>query len=159
IDVGLPVERLRMFEVVDTPGTGAAAAKADLVAARVPLVHLPIWCTVASRAWKESERKAWSRLARASRASGMLVVTQVDLLPHKTDLAKVLARLQHETAGEFAEILPLAIPDALKSSVVDGAASTQALWMDSGGARLEATIARRLADIAGRRVVAARRAL
>src|SRR5262249_25443071 len=59
IDVGLPIERLRMFEVVDTPGTGAATPKADLVAAREPLVHLPIWCTVASRAWKESERKAW----------------------------------------------------------------------------------------------------
>lgn len=159
IDVGLPVERLRLFEVVDTPGTGAAAQKADRIEARAPLVHLRIWCTVAARAWKESERKAWSRLAGARRPSGMLVVTQTDLLAHKADITKVLGRLQHETAGQFAEIIPLAIPDALKSSTVDGAASTQALWSDSGGARLEAAIARRLADIAERRVAAARHAL
>ncbi|MEI9899408.1 MAG: hypothetical protein WDN31_03910 [Hyphomicrobium sp.] len=47
------------FEILDTPApseTGAVSFDGDI----------RIWCTVATRAWTESERSVWSGLAAAT---------------------------------------------------------------------------------------------
>lgn len=159
VEVGLPVERLRTFEVIDMPGTGNPAQDVRRFERQLALAHLPIWCTVATRAWRESERREWLRLADTRKARGLLVVTQADLLAERTDLAKVLDRLDSETAGLFRMIVPVALPDALSSSVISGTPQTQDLWVKSGGAQLERAISNLLSEIAEHRVTSAKQAL
>jgi hypothetical protein len=159
VDVGLPVERLRTFEVIDMPGTGNPVRDVSGFGKQLSLAHLPIWCTVATRAWKESERREWSQFVDARKARGILVVTQADLLADKGDLTKVLDRLHRETTSLFRAIVPVAIPDAMASSIVSGKPETLSLWVSSGGAQLEAAIADLLSGIAEHRVTRAKQAL
>ena len=55
LEIGLPSERLKEFEILDTPAlSGWDGANTD--------GDIRIWCTVATRAWTESERVYWSAL-------------------------------------------------------------------------------------------------
>jgi hypothetical protein len=166
IDVGLPLERLRKFEIIDTPGMGSPSPLwngADSEC-RLPFAHLPIWVTAAPRAWRESERRAWTDLGERHRATGLLVVTQTDLLSGPDDVARVLERLTAETAGLFASVIPLSLPEAIASSVIgktagqDEAKQDEA-WAKSGGAQLEQAITLILEEIAARRLASAKSAL
>lgn len=150
LDVGLPLDRLLSFEVIDTPGFGNADGNAHSGERLLALTHLPIWCTVATGAWKESERLAWQRLAAGPQRCSILAVTQADLLA-SGDLAKVLDRLDGEVGGSFDHVVPISILDALSSSWVSGAEDGQAAWVASGGALLESTITDALALIADHR--------
>lgn len=159
IDIGLSIERLKVFEVIDMPGTGNPVQDVSRFERQRSLAQLPIWCTVATRAWKESERKEWSRLPEVRKARGILVVTQTDLLPDRNDLDKVLERLRRETAGHFRAIVPLASLDAFASSMVSSTSDKSDLWVESGGEKFEMEITKSLSDLAAQRVKLARRAL
>ena len=158
LDVGLPIERLRTFEVIDTPGSGNPKREGGLERPW-PRAHLAIWCTVAARAWKESENAEWLQRSHAHRARGVLALTQVDLLPGPEDLGKVLTRLHSATAEFFTAIVPLATNAAIAASVAGSEAQPEARWVDLGGALLESTIMTALAGIAEQRVTSAKRAL
>lgn len=159
VDIGLPLERLHKFEVVDTPGIGSALWDGECLERRLPFAHLPIWVTAASRAWRESERRAWLKFGQRYWACGLLVVTQTDLLSGPDDVACVLERLTAETDGLFASIIPLCLPKAIDASVVASAAGDNEAWIESGGARLEQAITLALENIAARRVASAKRSL
>lgn len=159
IDIGLPVERLKVFEVIDMPGGSNPARDISGFERQVALGNILIWCTVAARAWKESERKQWSRLRAERKDQSFLVVTQIDLLPDRGDLQKVLERLDGETAGQFRTIAPLAIPDAVMSSAIGPASANSNLWASSGGRRFEADLERSLSELSDQRVLLAQRAL
>lgn len=159
IDVGLPIERLRKFEVVDTPGINSPLCEGESYERRLPFAHLPIWATAASRAWRESERRAWLRTRKIHWAPSILVVTQTDLLSGPKDVACVLERLAAETSGLFAWILPLCLPQAIDASVIGNAGCHNEAWAISGGARLEQAITIALEEIAARRVASAKRSL
>jgi hypothetical protein len=159
IEVGLPLKRLRTFEVIDTPGTASPYWDAHRFERQWSLANLPLWCTVAARAWKESERKAWWKLPKALQARGILVVTQIDLLSERKDIARVLGRLQAETAGQFRAIAALSMPEAIASSLIGSEARGDNLWRESGGAEFERLLTRGLTETAEHRVASAKRAL
>lgn len=99
IEIGLRNSRLKDFEILDTPG-GTSPADALALPPLSPL-RIPLWCTVATQAWKESERSAWASLAGRFRRHGLLVVTGIDRINSPDDAAHLAARLNHEAAPHF----------------------------------------------------------
>jgi predicted GTPase len=101
LHVGMPLDRLRTLNPIDTPGLGLgdpvleertikACRSADLV----------VWCTPAMQAWKASEQHVWLSLPRSVRRRGILAVTFMDALNAPGDAARVMARL-HAAAGDL----------------------------------------------------------
>lgn len=92
VEVGLPEPRLRSFELIDTPADGDLSALADEA-------DILIWCTTATRAWTESERRKVMDLPARFRRSSVLVATHADALS-EADGERVLERLR-DVAGEL----------------------------------------------------------
>ncbi|HLN08390.1 MAG TPA: dynamin family protein [Xanthobacteraceae bacterium] len=97
LEVGLPSDRLLRFDLVDTPGV-AAAEELDPLELRTS--DLLLWCTIATQAWKASERGLWMSLPPRHRRHAILVVTHRDALQAQ-DVDKVAGRLAVETEGCF----------------------------------------------------------
>jgi hypothetical protein len=94
LEVGLPSEHLRRVEVLDFPGSANPLFHADVAMIPRQGVDAVIWATVATQAWRETERQAWSKLPQRLRRRGILAVTQCDLVRDETDFSKLKARLQ-----------------------------------------------------------------
>jgi hypothetical protein len=112
-DVGLPVERLRVIEIADLPGISdpwLQEQKLDIASLGIDAV---LWCTLATQAWKESERMAFVNVPAPVRQHGLLVVTNKDLLKGEGQEAKVLGRLTHLAGGLFRNIILLSTPQTL----------------------------------------------
>jgi energy-coupling factor transporter ATP-binding protein EcfA2 len=93
LEVGLPSEQLRRIEILDFPGAANPLFNADLAAIPRQGVDAAIWATVATQAWRETERRAWSKLPRRLRLRGLLAVTHRDLIGSEDDFSKLKARL------------------------------------------------------------------
>jgi hypothetical protein len=159
IEVGLPLERLRLIEVVDTPGTESAQLELDTSEVEFRTADMPVWCTVAAQAWKESERRAWARVPDALRARGVLVVTRIDQLRDATEVAALRRRLEREIDGAFVAMVFLAIPDAIAASGTARPDGATAPWRRSGGEALEDVVALAVAENANDRISKARQTL
>lgn len=105
LEVGLPSPRLRSVQLIDLPGL--ADPRFENVADGLALhdVDAVLWCTVATQAWKESERIAWSLIVSRLRDRAILVVTHRDLLACAADETKLLARLHHMAGPAFQDIV------------------------------------------------------
>lgn len=98
IEIGLPIEHLKEFELLDTPGGYVPGAG-------MPDAQVFLWCTVATRAWTESERAHWSALPRRCWRRGWLLATHKDALSGPDDIDKVDQRLRRATAGRFRDVI------------------------------------------------------
>ncbi|AHB50139.1 hypothetical protein W911_09065 [Hyphomicrobium nitrativorans NL23] len=125
LQVALPLERLQGFQILDTP----SMVKPDTFVRDADIV---IWCTVATRAWTESERATWSALPKRCRRNAMLVVTHKNALNGEEEARHVTERLREVTQGLFRDVLLI---DAAGEA---GAASP----MDGGGDDLSARLRR-----------------
>ena len=108
LEIGLPSERLSEFEILDTPAMSAAHGINDEGDIR-------IWCTVATRAWTESERAFWSALPRRSWRNALLVATHKDALEDPADAIKIEWRLRAAAGDMFRDIILVSATDAGKS--------------------------------------------
>lgn len=139
LQVMLPIAWLRGYQILDTPPSASPAAfvgDADIV----------IWCTVATRAWTESERAMWSALPQRCSRHALLVATHKDGLDTEDDIAHVVARLRSLTAGQFRDVI---LVDA--EGVRDGSdvGPEDASW--NGADELRLGVARLAADIMERK--------
>ena len=98
VEIGLPVDSLKHFELLDTPG-GYVPGDA------MPDAQVFIWCTVASRAWTESERAHWSSLPPRCWRHGWLLATHKDALAGPDEIDRVEQRLRRATAGLFRDVI------------------------------------------------------
>jgi hypothetical protein len=98
IEIGLPNERLAAFEILDTPGGYVPGLDG-------PDAQVFIWCTVAPRAWTESERAHWSSLPQRCWQNGILVATNKDALGRAGELERVAERLRGATGGLFRDVV------------------------------------------------------
>jgi hypothetical protein len=98
IEIGMPSLRLAAFEILDTPSGYVPGAGQ-------PEAQIFIWCTIATRAWTESERARWSSLPPRCWHNGLLVATHKDALAGADEVARVEQRLRSATAGTFRDIL------------------------------------------------------
>jgi hypothetical protein len=139
IQVALPIEGLKNYQILDTPPSPTPAvfvADADIV----------IWCTVATRAWTESERATWAALPRRCSRNALLVATHKDGLDTDEDVAHVKERLRNLTRGLFRDVV---LVDA--EGVRDGATAVPDDDPWNGARELREAIARLAEGIAERR--------
>ncbi|MGE3229064.1 MAG: hypothetical protein AB7J30_06465 [Hyphomicrobium sp.] len=138
LQISLPIEQLRSFQILDTPPSVSPAAfvgEADLV----------IWCTVATRAWTESERAAWFSLPQRASRNAILVATHKDGLETDDDMSRVTSRLKSLTNGQFRDVI------LVDAEGVGEAATTAANDEWSGALELRDGVRRAVADIIERR--------
>ena len=100
IDVAVPIDALKTFELIDTPGTTAAEEQMCRSVAMARHAHSVIWCTLGTQAWKASEVACARALGARASGHGILAVTHVDLLD-VGDQRKVRHRLETETHDHF----------------------------------------------------------
>jgi hypothetical protein len=137
LELGLPNPRLASFDLVDTP---ALSTPAQLDSLR-PGADLLLWCTVATQAWKESERRLWMTVGRRHRRRAILVATHRDNL-RGDDIGKIRSRLTAETTDCFGAITFVC------ASRRDGSPLRRE---DSGAAELDALITSSLSAMAEQR--------
>src|ERR1700730_11909792 len=101
LEVGLPGARLLKFDLIDTPGIFEPE---DLDPLELRTSDLLLWCTIATQAWKASERALWLSLPKRHHRHAILVVTHRDALCEE-DVNKVAGRLAIETEGCFRAIV------------------------------------------------------
>lgn len=99
IEIGLPNDGLKNFDILDTPGGFDADTLLTLPA--IPAVRVPVWCTVATQAWKESERRTWISLEPQVRRFGILAVTGLDRITDGEAARRMLMRLKSEALPYF----------------------------------------------------------
>ena len=151
LDVVLPLERLRVMEIVDLPGISDPWLQPQSLDVTRLGIDAAIWCTLATQAWKDSERIAWLGLPDEIRRHGLLIATNKDLL-QGDEQTRVLARLRSLAGALFQDIVMLATPQAL--SALDPRlteADRTALGQASGGAALEGHMKAMLQSLARRR--------
>ncbi|MCC7251782.1 hypothetical protein [Hyphomicrobium sp.] len=135
LQIALPIERLKTYQILDTPPSANPATfvgDADIV----------VWCTVATRAWTESERAAWSALPQRCNRNALLVATHKDGLDTQDDITYVTERLKGLTRGQFRDVV---LVDA--EGAGEGGDASQA-----GADVLREAIQRLASDIAERRM-------
>ena len=104
IEVGVPIEALRDFEILDLQGLTTDTADVDRARRLCATAHMAIWCTVASQAWRASELALWTALSKRFSQSSVLAVTHVDGLS-ATDREKVSRRLERTAGPKFRSIV------------------------------------------------------
>jgi energy-coupling factor transporter ATP-binding protein EcfA2 len=153
LEVGLPASILRSVEILDFPGS----ANVLLPAARQdPLgygIDAAIWTTVATQAWRESERIHWLALPQKVRSHSVLAVTFCDVIGGgEADMKRLQARLEQSARPYFREICYVGAGDAGPAAAASGGqalfAQVRGLAREFASRRLEkaSAIARRLAD-------------
>ncbi|MEZ5875969.1 MAG: dynamin family protein [Hyphomicrobiales bacterium] len=136
MEIGLPNDLLRYVELLDTPGFSDPYHASDRTLAAVDRVHIGLWCTLATQAWRYSEQILWTSLPEHLRTAWILVVTHGDSLPTERDRRRVMTRLQREAGEFFQKIVMISVPDAIRSRASDGSIVDTALWRASGGEAL-----------------------
>lgn len=137
LQVSLPIEWLRGYQVLDTPPSVSPSAFVDDA-------DIVIWCTVSTRAWTESERAAWMALPGRCSRNALLVATHKDGLDTEDDIAYVTQRLRSVTYGQFRDVV---LVDGENASEADRPADLG--W--SGADELRGVVGRLASDIMERR--------
>ena len=137
--VGVPLPRLKTFELIDTPGfaTGYGGAVDEFCVEACRRSHVAIWCTVATQAWKASEAAMWSRLPCRLRQRSILAVTHADGIHNDRDRQRLMERLAAEAAPHFSGAALIATCDAHAALATPEAADASSRWASSGGRELE----------------------
>ena len=139
LEACIPNPRLAAFDLVDTPGLSTPAQLGILELRATDLV---LWCTPATQAWKESERRLWMSIPRRHHWDAILVATHRDHLRDDIEIRRVCTRLATETVGCFRSIVLVC------ASARGGARTGQ--QRDSGAAELDDRIEESLCAIAQR---------
>lgn len=160
LHVGLPVDRLRQFELIDTPGLASGMSRLDGVNLRAcARANIAIWCTASTQAWKATEQTAWGALPDRLRRSSVLVATLADRLNSERDRSRVEARLRGEVAAQFTGMAMVAAAEIDELRRNPAAPDHAARWISSGGEAIDAIVERLVQDVLTGRENGTRRVL
>ena len=161
LELGLPLAVLQTFEVIDTPGVSIQGENLERLAAVGKQADLAIWCTLATQAWRASERQLWDMVNARIRTSSLLAVTHADALtPVEQD--RVQERLQREAAPVFFDTAMIALSDQPTMEAGNGASGKEPApvsAVDGGTIALRRKLGAALGHVEQRRLTAARRAV
>jgi len=119
LEVGFPSSILHLVEIMDLPAGHLSVPGCGMDAA--------IWTTVATQAWRESERAQWARLPQAVRSRSLLAVTFCDLVTDReSNLRRLQARLETSAKSSFRGVCFVANGDEEPSAA---AAANKALFV------------------------------
>jgi len=141
-EIGLPNKLLLDFVLLDTPGFADPSNDPQCTLDVLENVDICIWCTLATQAWRQSERETWLSLPSRLRPHGILLATHIDTLAHAGEHERVRSRLEHEARDLFGDVVLLSVPDAMRARQADGRIADSELWRESGGKALSAALKR-----------------
>ena len=172
LHAGVVIPRLKLFELIDTPGlqpggaAGAGAGRADRLALEAcRRAHIAIWCTASTQAWKASEAQMWRLVPERLKSHSLLVATLSDALNNDRDRFRVEERLQAEAGPHFAAVILAAGAEVEALRADPNARDHAERWTSCGGEAIDrelqalidrekadrtASVARVLARIVGR---------
>lgn len=104
---------LEVCDLIDFPGISDPNMSSEVWQRMLCDVDAILWCTHATQAWRQSEAAVWETIPEPVKARSLLLVTKFDKLHSDRDRARVLARLQKETGGQFDAIFPISLTRAL----------------------------------------------
>ncbi|MEZ5842818.1 MAG: hypothetical protein R3D27_03700 [Hyphomicrobiaceae bacterium] len=133
LEVGLPVARLKNFEVLDTPAGFDTRRLEALPGLTGPIIA--VWCTMATQAWKANEQASWLALDSRIRRHGVLAVTALDRIADDGERSRLADRLTG-TAGRCFRAIAASSREPLVEEFAGGAALAETLE----------TLARQLGD-------------
>lgn len=119
---------LDFCDIIDFPGISDPNMDSEVWERVLVEADAVIWLTHATQAWRQTEAAVWESVPEHVRENSILLVTRYDKLVTENDRRRVLARLRKETEGQFAEIFPISLTEAL-----DGRDDFE-LWKSSGAA-------------------------
>ena len=136
--IKLPLGMLKGVEIFEVPfhhEGGIAQSDLELIGD----ADLIVWVTIASQAWRLSEKAIIESLPWHAREKSILAISRADKLKGPEDLDKIEIRLQEDASQFFSEIVFIqASTDKLHRAMSDTRA-----WEETGGAAL-ASIAHEL---------------
>jgi len=141
LEVMLDLPFLKQFEIFDTPGTADPSRSIDQLLTVVNEVDFVVWCTNATQAWRESERRMWENLPLELKHRSLLILTHVDLPSIKPSLSRLMKRMKKEAAPLFKKIIAMELLTAASARDEHGKVIDQAGWKTSGGADCLETMA------------------
>ncbi len=143
LHVGLAADRLKLFELIDTPGLASGDFRLDKVNLEACRhANIAIWCTAATQAWKATETLTWEAVAQRLHRNGLLIATLADALNTDRDRMRVEARLRHEASRSFAGIAMVTAAEVDELRRSPDAPDHAERWIASGGEKLDAEITR-----------------
>jgi hypothetical protein len=101
VEVGLPIETLKRIEILDFPGSANPLFPTNLPDVLRHGIDAAVWATVATQAWRETERIAWLALPERVRSRGLLAVTHCDLIASPEDFRRLRVRLTLDAGPYF----------------------------------------------------------
>ncbi len=134
LEVAVDVPFLKQFEIFDTPGTADPSRSVDQFLSVANQADFAIWCTNATQAWRESERRMWENLPFDLKQRSLLIVTHVDLQSIKSSINRLMKRLQKEAAPQFKKVIAMELLAASAARDKNGKVMDQSVWESSGGA-------------------------
>lgn len=123
-------DQLAGFEFIEMPFLNERTLSDDEIAF-VEAADIIVWTTIASQAWRLSEKSILDRCERRPEAA-VLVVSRADKLRSKADREKLLSRMERETGDYFREIVMM----HGKDSIVEAAGTDAAKWETTGAPEL-----------------------
>lgn len=134
LEVMADIPFLKQFEIFDTPGTSDPKRDVDQLLSVADQADFVIWCTNATQAWRESERRMWASMPAKLQQRSILLVTHVDLQSVKLSVDRLMRRLKKDAAPMFRDIIPIELLSACAARDSDGAITDPIAWNNSGGA-------------------------
>ncbi len=143
LELGVPHDFLRRVEIIEARSFPEARSSRAYLQTFRP-ADMTIWCTLATQAWKETERTIWSNIPHAHRKNAYLFVTYRDAIRNRKDEAKILARLKNDDQHAFADVLMVSVRDAKEAKAAreseENAAMAERLHKRSNVEAIEAAI-------------------
>lgn len=137
----LEEETLEHCDFIDFPGISDPNMDPDVWTRLVDEMDAVIWLTHATQAWRQSEASAWDYVPDHVREKSLLLLTRWDKLTNELDRARVLRRVQKETAGLFGKVLPISLVEAI------AARDDYEAWDACGAAALMDHVVNMIADL------------
>ena len=119
---------LRYCDLIDMPGISDPSMSSEVWERMAHLADAVLWCTHATQAWRQSESGVWSTFPKEMQHNSILLITRFDKILGDSDRAKVVKRVRQETEGQFSEVFPVSLLQAMRAG--DDAEK----WRSSGAA-------------------------
>ena len=133
LEIVADVPFLKQYEIFDTPGTADPSRSVDQLLTIATHADFVIWCTNATQAWRESERRMWENLPFELKKRSLLIVTHVDLPSVKPSMGRLMKRMKKEAGLLFEKIIPMELLAASAARDKSGAVTNEVSWVASGG--------------------------
>ncbi|GGG63649.1 hypothetical protein GCM10011415_07640 [Salipiger pallidus] len=127
IRLWLDAPELRRFEFIEVPLSTAEEIDSSHIE-RMRNIDMLIWVTIASQAWRLTEKTMLERFGDALPKQTMIVISRGDKLRSIEDRDKLMGRVRRETDGIFGDCRFL----MGAKSVIDAAAQSNEAWAESG---------------------------